>query len=151
MSLREFITYNPWQKGFSLLFAILIWFTVRQSVESNGGDPVVPDPEYDLGITGAMKCAHIAEGLGIDVQVHAPGPAHRACVAAIRNTHMYELALVGPGMPNLIPPVYACGYSDQLDCVDKDGMVTVPTGPGLGVTYDWDFINANRQALHAFE
>jgi YbbR domain-containing protein len=43
MSLREFITYNPWQKGFSLLFAILIWFTVRQSVENNGGDPVVPE------------------------------------------------------------------------------------------------------------
>jgi YbbR domain-containing protein len=43
MSLREFVTYNRWQKAFSLLFAILIWFNVRQSVESNGGDPVVPE------------------------------------------------------------------------------------------------------------
>lgn len=43
MSLREFVTYNRWQKVFSLLFAILIWFNVRQSVENNGGDPVVPE------------------------------------------------------------------------------------------------------------
>jgi L-alanine-DL-glutamate epimerase-like enolase superfamily enzyme len=26
----------------------------------------------------------------------------------------------------------------------------VPTGPGLGVTYDWDFIATNRVALHEF-
>lgn len=42
MSLREFISYNRWQKGFSLLFALLIWFTVRQGVERDSialGDP----------------------------------------------------------------------------------------------------------------
>jgi YbbR domain-containing protein len=43
MSLREFISYNRWQKGFSLLFAILIWFTVRQDVERDAGTPVVPE------------------------------------------------------------------------------------------------------------
>jgi len=26
----------------------------------------------------------------------------------------------------------------------------VPTGPGLGVTYDWGYIAANRTALHSF-
>ena len=35
------------------------------------------------------------------------------------------------------------GYTDQLDCVDGDGCVPVPDGPGLGVVYDWDFIKAN--------
>jgi L-alanine-DL-glutamate epimerase-like enolase superfamily enzyme len=108
------------------------------------------DPEYDLGITGAMKCAHVAEALGIDVQVHAPGPAHRACVAAIRNTRYYELALTGPGMPNLIPPVYACGYSDQVDALADDGTVTVPSGPGLGVEYDWGFIERHATEARVF-
>jgi L-alanine-DL-glutamate epimerase-like enolase superfamily enzyme len=28
--------------------------------------------------------------------------------------------------------------------------VNVPTGPGLGVVYDWDFIARNRVALHEF-
>jgi L-alanine-DL-glutamate epimerase-like enolase superfamily enzyme len=103
------------------------------------------DPEYDWGITGAIKCVHIAEGLGIDVQIHACGPAHRACVSAIRNTHFYELALIGPGMANLIPPVYTCGYSDQVEAMDASGTLPVPDGPGLGVAYDWAFID--RHAL----
>jgi L-alanine-DL-glutamate epimerase-like enolase superfamily enzyme len=49
-------------------------------------------------------------------------------------------------MPNLIPPVYTCGYSDQESALGDDGRVPVPTGPGLGVTYDWDFIER-----HAFD
>ena len=39
------------------------------------------------------------EAMGLDVQFHACGPAHRAVMAATRNTHFYEMALVGPGMP----------------------------------------------------
>jgi L-alanine-DL-glutamate epimerase-like enolase superfamily enzyme len=97
-----------------------------------------------------MKIAHFAEALGIDVQVHACGPAHRACVAALRNTHFYELALIGPGMPNLVPPVYTCGYSDQVDALGEDGCMPVPSGPGLGVSYDWDFIMRSKTAEHRF-
>ncbi|MBA3517630.1 MAG: mandelate racemase [Rhizobiales bacterium] len=117
---------------------------------AGGCDMIHADPEYDLGITGAMKIAHFAESIGMDLQIHACGPAHRACVAAMRNTHFYELALVGPDMPNLIPPVYACGYDDQLTGVAADGTVPVLTGPGLGVDYDWDFIEANRLSEHRF-
>jgi len=117
---------------------------------AGGCDMFHIDPEYDMGITGAMKCVHVAEGLGIDVQIHACGPAHRACVAAIRNTHFYELALTGPGMPNLIPPVYACGYSDQVDAMAPDGTFPVPKGPGLGVEYDWAFIERHATSTHVF-
>ena len=109
-----------------------------------GGDLIHADPEYDMGITGAMKIAHFCEALGLDVQYHACGPAHRAVMAATPNTHFYELALVGPGMPNVVPPVYTCGYSDQAEDVGADGCVPVPQGPGLGVTYDWDFIARHR-------
>ena len=109
------------------------------------------DPEYDLGITGAMKIAHLAEAFGVDVEVHAAGPAHRHCMAAIRNTNYYELALVGPKCGNPLPPVYACDYTDELSGVGKDGCFPVPQGPGLGVTYNWDWIAAHRTALHVFE
>ena len=118
----------------------------------NGGcDMIHADPEYDMGITGVMKIAHFCEGLGLDLQLHACGPAHRACNAAIRNTHMYEMALMCPGMPNIIPPVYACGYSDQPEDLGKDGCVPVPEGPGLGVTYDWDFIDAHKTQHVVFD
>lgn len=118
---------------------------------AGGCDMIHADPEYDMGITGAMKIAHFCEALGLDVQMHACGPAHRAVIAAIRNTHFYEMALVGPGMPNLVPPVYTCGYSDQPEDLGADGCVPVPDGPGLGVRYDWDFIERNRTALFVFE
>jgi L-alanine-DL-glutamate epimerase-like enolase superfamily enzyme len=116
-----------------------------------GCDLIHADPEYDLGITGALKIAHFCEALGLDVQMHACGPAHRAVVAALRNTHFYEMALMGPGMPNLVPPVYTCGYSDQPEDLGPDGCVPVPDGPGLGVQYDWDLIERNRTALLVFE
>lgn len=117
---------------------------------AGGCDMIHLDPEYDLGITGAMKIAHMAEAIGMDVQVHACGPAHRACVAAIRNTHFYELALIGPNMPNLVPPVYLCGYSDEASGVGPDGCVPLPSGPGLGVDYDWSFIRRHALAINEY-
>lgn len=115
-----------------------------------GCDMIHADPEYDMGITGVMKIAHFCEGLGLDLQLHACGPAHRACMSAIRNTHLYEMALMGPGMPNIVPPVYTCGYSDQPEDLGEDGCVPVPQGPGLGVSYDWDFIAAHQTAQRVF-
>ena len=73
---------------------------------AGGGDLMHVDPEYDMGITGAMKAANFCQALGLDVQYHACGPAHRAVMAATPNTHFYEMALVGPDMPNAVPPVY---------------------------------------------
>jgi L-alanine-DL-glutamate epimerase-like enolase superfamily enzyme len=54
------------------------------------------------------------------------------------------MALMGPKMPNMVAPVYRCGYSDQPANLPADGCVQVPNGPGLGVDYDWDFIAANK-------
>jgi L-alanine-DL-glutamate epimerase-like enolase superfamily enzyme len=119
-------------------------------VLAGGTDLLRADPEYDMGITGALKIAHLAESLGIDVELHACGPAHRHLMAALRNTSFYELALVGPRARNPLPPVYACGYSDDLEAVGPDGCFPVPEGPGLGVTYDWNFIARNRTRLHEF-
>lgn len=119
-------------------------------VIAGGTDFLRVDPEYDMGITGSLKIAHLAEALGLDVEIHASGPAHRHLMAALRNSNYYEVALVGPDCPNAIPPVYSCGYSDQLDCIDGLGTVGVPTGPGLGVIYDWGYIEKHRTQLHVF-
>ncbi len=118
----------------------------------NGGcDMIHADPEYDMGITGVMKAAHFCEALGLDLQLHACGPAHRLCMSAIRNTHMYEMALMGPGMSNVVAPVYTCGYSDQPADLAADGCVPVPDGKGLGVEYDWAFIEAHQTQQTRFE
>jgi L-alanine-DL-glutamate epimerase-like enolase superfamily enzyme len=119
-------------------------------IVAGGTDFVRVDPEYDLGITGALKIAHLGEAFGLDVEVHACGPAHRHLMSAMRNSNYYELALVGPDCPNMVAPVYTCGYTDQLDAVGADGCVPVPTGPGLGVSYDWEFIERNKVSHRVF-
>jgi L-alanine-DL-glutamate epimerase-like enolase superfamily enzyme len=115
-------------------------------IASGATDLVRVDPDYDSGITGAFKIAHAAEGFGLDVEIHSPGPAQRALMAATRNTNYYEMALLSPKTPEIgrCNAVYADGYRDATDEIDSNGHVNVPTGPGLGVTYDWDFIMKNR-------
>jgi L-alanine-DL-glutamate epimerase-like enolase superfamily enzyme len=121
-------------------------------VANGATDFVRADPEYDAGITGAMKIVAVAEGFGLDVEFHAPGPAQRHCIAATRNANYYELALVHPDAQNTQPPVYAGGYSDMIDTIDDDGTVSVPDGPGLGVEYDWDYIEDNQTgSVHVYE
>jgi L-alanine-DL-glutamate epimerase-like enolase superfamily enzyme len=108
------------------------------------------DPDYDMGITGTMKVAHLAEAFGLDCEIHAAGPAQRHCMASMRNSSWYELSLVAPGVANPVPPVFGSGYSDALEDIGEDGCMPVPDGPGLGVDYDWDYINANRSAYAEF-
>ncbi len=118
-----------------------------------GTDYVRADADYDGGITGVLKLAHAAEGFGLDCEIHAPGPAHRHCMAAIRNTNYYELGLVHPkiGRKQDARPLYRDGYSDDLDAVDDRGHVPVPQGPGLGVEIDWDWVKSRETGKVVYE
>jgi L-alanine-DL-glutamate epimerase-like enolase superfamily enzyme len=116
---------------------------VANLIVQGGTDFVRADCDFDMGITGTMKIAHLAEAMGLDVELHAPGPAQRACMSAIRNANYYELSMVGPNRGSFTGPVYACDYSDDLDTIGADGCFPVPQGPGLGVAYDWKFIEKN--------
>ena len=97
------------------------------------------------GITGLMKVARVAEGFGLDIELHGPGPAMRQCMAAIRNTNFYEMGLVHPDWDHhlLAPELYE-NYADGLDVVDEDGCIPVPEGPGLGVSFDWEFVESHE-------
>ncbi len=117
---------------------------------SGASDFVRTNPDYDMGITGTLKVGFMAESLGLDVEVHSSGPAHRHCVAAFRNTNFYELALVGPKCAASKPPVYTSDYSDSLEAIGEDGQMPVPTGVGLGVEYDWEFIRKNATNAAVF-
>ncbi|MFC6993359.1 enolase C-terminal domain-like protein [Haladaptatus sp. GCM10025707] len=121
-------------------------------VANEATDFVRADPEWDGGITGAMKIARVAEGFGLDVEYHLSGPAQRHCMAATRNSNFYELGLVGPEatIPHAEGPFYAGGYTDSMDAAD-DGTYTVPEGPGLGVTYDWEYIRENALGGRVYE
>ena len=112
-------------------------------------DFVRGDVLYD-GITGVMKLAHAAEGLGIDIEIHYTGPAQRHCMAAIRNTNYYEMGLVHPRLRGRPLSIYR-DYWDGLEAIDDGGCVEVPDGPGLGVEIDWDYVTRNRTGGQVFD
>ena len=122
-------------------------------IVAGGTDFVRADAEYDGGITGALKIAHAAEGFGLDTELHGPLPAHRHLMSAIRNSNFYEMSLVHPSTPQIgrCMEIYACDYEDGLHAVDRNGCVTIPTGPGLGVEYNWEFLKAHQLWSEIFE
>ena len=46
-------------------------------VLAGGTDMMHIDPELDGGITGTLKLAHFCDAIGMEVQLHTAGPAHR--------------------------------------------------------------------------
>ena len=102
------------------------------------------------GITGVMKLAHAAEGLGLDIEMHGAGPAERHVMTSIRNTNYYEMGLVHPKNPGTFSEIYT-DYRDGLDAIDERGCVFAPEAPGLGVTLDWDYINKHKTNSYRIE
>ena len=113
-------------------------------IVAEGTDYVRAGAHEDGGVTGAMKIAHAAEGFGLDVELHGPGPVHRHIMSSIRNTNFFELGLVHPNVKTTRPPIYLDGYNDDLNGIDKHGNVFAPEGPGIGVPLDWDWIKAHE-------
>ncbi|MDF1513530.1 MAG: enolase C-terminal domain-like protein [Anaerolineae bacterium] len=93
------------------------------------------------GITGSLKLAHAAEAVGIDIEPHRSGPAELQFLGAVKNANYYEVVWVHPKLFNTEPPVYNNVNITGLDCIDVDGMVDIPKGPGLGIEFDWDYIS----------
>lgn len=110
------------------------------------------DAYQDGGITGAMKIAHVAEGLGLDVEVHSHSPAHRHLMTALRNTNFYEMNLVHPDPEADTSAVNSyTNYRDGLSAIDAEGCVYAPDGPGLGAEVDWDYVYAHRTGGEVYE
>jgi|SRR5699024_2865642 len=110
----------------------------------NGGtDLLRADVHFDMGITGALKTIHFGESLGVTTEMHAPGPVHRHLIASQQQITMYEVANVSPALLDPSPMIYM-DYSDHVDEISDLGTLKVPTGPGIGVTYDMDKLLPKR-------
>ncbi len=76
--------------------------------------------------------------------MHGPGPAQRHVMTSLRNTNYYEMGLVHPKCEGTVSNVAYTNYEDGLHAVDDKGCVYAPTGPGLGVELNWDYIRAHQ-------
>lgn len=99
-----------------------------------------------------MKIDALAKAYGLDVELHLGGLAHRHIMATLRNANYYELGLVHPLAGQTQPAIYSdrC-WLDELDSVNENSCVAVPEGPGLGVEFDWDWIEDHKTGETEYE
>ena len=98
---------------------------------------VQPDLLFYGGLTRSIKIARMAQSLGINCTPHISG-------SALGFLYMMQFASC---VPNIGPYQEFKGNKDMVpvsaqdsDLQPKNGIITVPKGPGLGVTFDPAFI-----------
>lgn len=110
--------------------------STAQFIAMNAADILRADVYWRGGITGVMKTAHLCEAFGIKTEIHHGATplmdvANLHCSCAMRNCDYFEV---------LVPEdSYRYGLKQYLE-VDREGDVHAPTGSGLGVEIDWDYI-----------
>lgn len=94
------------------------------------------------GITGAMKTVHLCEAFEMSCEAHGGDAPNLHVMGAMSIPGRYcERGLLHPKYDfDWVPP----HLNSPTDELNDDGTVTVPQDPGLGVDYDWDYIEANR-------
>lgn len=94
------------------------------------------------GITSVIKCVHLYEANGMSVELHGNsiGNLHVLGAMGINGTY-FERGLLHPRLDYEKPKPW---LKEIYDPMDSEGMVTIPTGPGLGWKIDFDYIENNR-------
>ena len=96
---------------------------MAQALAAGACDFVMPDAQRIGGVTGWMRAAALAQGAGVEMSSHLFPEASCHLLAATPTCHWLEF--VDWAAPVLQDPVQA-----------KDGHVTIPERPGLGLTWD---------------
>jgi L-alanine-DL-glutamate epimerase-like enolase superfamily enzyme len=95
-----------------------------------------------FGVTGLVELGRVAGAFGLDYEPVSYG--HTLCQAA--NLHVM---LASPRtsyfeLPFPVEP-WEYGVVEPLR-PDHEGMVAAPSGPGLGVALDWEWVRAHAAA-----
>jgi galactonate dehydratase len=118
---------------------------------SGAVDIIQPDPSHAGGITETRKIATMAEAYDVAVALHCPlGPialatASRSTAAPTYNAFIQEQSLgihynVGNDLLDYLTDRSVFDYAD--------GFVTIPTGPGLGIEINEDYVVELAQQGH---
>ena len=95
------------------------------------------------GITGCRKTAIVCEAFGLRCEIHMAGWGNLQVMGATSEdtSEYYEKGLLAPGVDYDAPHPY---LKRNVDPMDADGMIAMPTAPGLGYEIVWDYIEENR-------
>ena len=111
---------------------------VAQVIAQRAADIVRADVSWKDGITGTLKIAHMAEGFGLNCEIHTTtmnymdmANLHVSC--AIKNCEYFEYFVPEDN--------YRLPMKGDLP-IDENGIIHVPDKPGVGVELDWDLIQS---------
>ncbi|GAB3519677.1 galactonate dehydratase [Arthrobacter monumenti] len=122
----------------------------KSILASGAVDIIQPDPSHSGGITETRKIAAMAEAYGVGLALHCPlGPiALATCLqldAGCHNAFIQEQSL----------GIHYNTTNDLLDYVTDpsvfaydDGYVTIPTGPGLGIDVNEEYVRERAAVGH---
>ncbi len=95
------------------------------------------------GITGCRKALGFYESIGMQCELHVGGFGNLALLGSTseETCEYYERGLLRPDEDyDAMIPAYLKAPCDPMD---ENGYVSIPQGPGLGIQFDWDYINDN--------
>ena len=84
----------------------------------------------------------MADLLGFDLEVHGIGQP----LLDIANLHV-SLSMTNGRWSETFPEIYSRGVKNRPLGIDAEGYKHLPTGPGLGVELDWDWIDSVTQKV----
>ncbi|GAB2538776.1 galactonate dehydratase [Rhodanobacter koreensis] len=123
-------------------------YDFKRMLQVGGVDIIQPDPSHAGGITETRKIAAMAEAYDVALALHCPlGPialaANLQLDAVCHNAFIQEQSL----------GIHYNAANDLLDYVSdrnvfayEEGFVTIPNGPGLGITVNQEYVT-ERAAL----
>lgn len=112
-------------------------YSTAECIASGVVDIVRTDVSWKGGVTPVMKTAHLAEAFGVRCEIHTAiyhplEIVNLHCCAALSNCEFFEL---------LYPSSYMdLGMKTRIN-IDGEGYAHPPETPGIGVDFDWNFID----------
>lgn len=94
------------------------------------------------GIGACRKAIAIYEGFGIPCEINVGSFGNIQVLGSTTDEtcEYYECGLLGPNENYDVIPPYLKGARDPMD---EKCYIQLPQGPGLGIEYNWDYINEN--------
>jgi len=110
-------------------------YSTAECIATRAVDMVRTDVSWKGGITAVMKTAHLAESFGVQCELHTAlyhplELVNLHCCAAIKNCEFFEVLL----------PTDHFNFGLKTPIQIEKGEAVLPAGPGLGIEFDWDFI-----------
>ncbi len=118
-------------------------FDVRDLLELRALDVIQPDAAIIGGISEAMRVGHLANTYQVELAPHCWGSAF-SFMAGVNVAFASPSAIIIEFSVGGNPMMYEL-VQEKIQAVD--GYILAPTGPGLGLTPNWDFVKEFTQPV----